>query len=517
MNGKPQSMRGNGFDGRGGRAPGGRGLHKPLGRNAQGNRNLPPPPGTRGKSQRNLRPNSSHKLARNQSPESDSDDDNDEFAADLADDERRGFIRGGAPTSSRVNADGTISMSRSSHSTAFSIDEDEDYADEEEFASAEPMVISRMPSSHQTKQKVQRPGLGLNDSDHSLRGWTQSFRWGGGDRGATMDTSKSVRSLLSVDMEHEVEPAWKQWLRYIRILAPHPDEKPLKRNIRIFTWLALTLDFLTALVSITTYTDVAYCCGDAVLSIAGDIDWHLAIQVTVYLYMALIFVEILPVMREGFPFHLVNPFIGFLVTFGMFFDDRILAAVIMWIIEATAVSCEFYVYRLKVRWHNQRQERLEKAESDITALKKERRRRKLSASGHDDNSASSASSLEDGSFHDESYNSANKEARRPKDVTQIRETRLLRERRLLRQAQSEDTRHLRYHFIGVSFNIGLVVISLLMISMVGRSGGLCIVDMIPPNIFKTGQLEKCFECKGVEGACEICRDDGTSFCYFPYY
>jgi hypothetical protein len=543
MNNKPQSRRGmsnkpQSFAARGGRGPAGRGMAKPLGRIAQSNRKLPPPPGTRGKSSRSLFGNSSHrpsstlKMAHKpKSPDSSSESD-DEFAGDSVEEEnlrpasilRRGVPRG-ASVSKRTNADGTISMSLSGHSTGVSIDEDEEF----EFSLAEP-IVSGTHNSRKGVHRMQRPGLGINDAEHSMRGWTQSFRWGskpkasgGADRRANMhdmSASKSVRSLLSVDMEFEGEPLWKQFLRYIRIMAPHPDEKPIKRNIRIFTWLALVFDFLTGLVSITTFSDVAYCCGEPVLSIAGDIDWHLAIQVTVYLYIVLIFAEILPVMREGFPFNLVNPFVGFLITFGMFFDDRILEAVIMWIIEATAVLCEFWVYRLKLRWHRQRQDRLDKSEADIKALKKEKRRRRTSNSTHHDHSDSAGSDLsfdEEGSFHDESFNSKEKEPLRPNDVSQIRETRLLRERRLLRQAQSEDTRQLRYHFTGVVFNVGLVFFSLMMISMVGRSGGLCIVDMIPPNIFKTGQLEKCFDCKGEVGPCEVCRDDGTSHCYYPYY
>lgn len=544
-----------------GRAPFGRGM-KPMGKNAVSNRNLPPPPGTRGKSKRSLlgslHGRSSHHVPppkktsprpmENDDNDDDDDDDGEEFAnddygsddnSDLSAELLKGpesILRKSSraqPTSRRMNVDGSISLSH--HSTNFSIDEDEDYAGEDDFAEAEPMV-NRMPSTQPRKNGLKKPGLGLNETEHSMRGWTQSFKWNpirnknnrNDDkqerRGMLSDhgASKSVRSLLTIDMEFEEEPIWKQWLRYIRILAPHPDEKPIKRNIRIFNWVAMGLDFLTALVSITTFDSVSYCCGDPILSIAGDINWDAAIQVTVYLYIVLIFAEIIPVMREGFPFFLANPFFGFLITFGMFFDDRILEAVVMWIIEASAVLCEFWVYRLKMKWHNQRGERLQKAENDLKALRKERKRRKLSGgSMHSMDSVSSDLSFDERSFHDESNGSSRssltKEPPAPKDVSQIRETRILRERRLLRQAQSDDRRKLRYHFAGVAFNIGLVVISLLLIVMVGRSGGLCIVDMIAPNVFKTNQLEKCFDCKGVDGVCEVCRDDGTSHCYYPYY
>lgn len=325
-----------------------------------------------------------------------------------------------------------------------------------------------------------------------------------------------MRSLLTVDMEFEDEPRWKQILRYLRILAPHPDEKPIKRNIRYLIWLSLTLDFMTGVVSIVNYDDVTYCCGQPILNIAGTINWHLAIQIVIYLYMALIFMEIIPVLREGFPFNLMNPFVGFLITFAMFFDDRIAQAVTMWIIEATAVLCEFLVYRLKVRWHNQRQERLEKTERDLVAIRKERKRRRLNASSHSLDSASSDLSLEDKSFHDESGGGSSEDLARPKDVSQIRETRLLRERRILRQAQSEHTKTLRYELGGVSFNIGLVVISLMLIIVIAKSGGLCIVDMETPNIFKSSQITRCYKCMGTDGECQICGDDGSSHCYYPY-
>jgi hypothetical protein len=328
---------------------------------------------------------------------------------------------------------------------------------------------------------------------------------------------KSMRSLLTIDMEFEEEPRWKQILRYLRIMAPHPDEKPIKKKIRLLIWLSLILDFMTGLVSIANYDQVTYCCGQPILNIAGDINWDLAIQVVIYLYMVIILLEIIPVLREGFPFNLLNPFVGFLITFAMFFKDRIWQAVAMWIIEGSAVLCEFLVYRLKLKWHNQRQERLEKTEKDLVALRRERKRRRLTGSTHSLDSASSDLSFEDKSFHDESAGGSSEDFARPKDVSQIRETRLLRERRLLRQAQSEHTKKLRYELGGVSFNIVLALISLIMIIAIARSGGLCIVDMKTPNIFKGGQIDRCYKCKGTEGSCQMCGDDGSSHCYYPYY
>jgi type IV secretory pathway VirB2 component (pilin) len=36
-------------------------------------------------------------------------------------------------------------------------------------------------------------------------------------------------------------------------------------------------------------------------------DWKKAIQIVTYIYMVLIFAEIIPVVRRGLPFNLLNP------------------------------------------------------------------------------------------------------------------------------------------------------------------------------------------------------------------
>ena len=67
------------------------------------------------------------------------------------------------------------------------------------------------------------------------------------------------------------------------------------------------------------------------------------------MYLALVFLEIYPVVRRGFPFNIVNPIIGFAITFAMFFDDSKTEALIMWGIESAGVFSEFMLYRLKIR------------------------------------------------------------------------------------------------------------------------------------------------------------------------
>jgi hypothetical protein len=397
-------------------------------------------------------------------------------------------------SSRRVNVDGSITTTNHSAGSV-SIEEDDN--------EKRPMV-SRIPSWGTTNSM---DASGHSYSGNSLRSATE--------RKGRLSKFASARSVLTADIEFLDEPKWKQWLRYLRILAPHLDEKPLKKKVRLLTWATLILDFLSGLVSITTYDGVTYCCGEPILNIAGSINWNVAIQVTVYVYLIMVIAEIVPVMQEAFPFNLVNPFVGFLITFAMFFDDRILEAVVMWTIEFSAVCCEIAIYWLKLIAFKQRGERLTKAELDIKQIRERRKKLKLERVKEetDDDSSSELSSGGENSFHDESDESTE----RPVDASTVRETRLLRERRILRQAQSIDTRHLRYHFGGVAFNASLVTISIVIIACIARSGGLCIKDFEPPNAFKTGQLEKCFDCEGTSGPCEICRDDGTSHCYYPYY
>jgi hypothetical protein len=404
-------------------------------------------------------------------------------------------------TSSRVNIDGSIS-------TAVSVSTTGDDSEE-----SRPMV-SGTPNMLEVSFHDTKDDSNMDYSGHSRAG-SQSYRR------TNLSRFASTRSVLTSDKEFDEEPKWKSLLRYLRILAPTPDEKPIKRTIRLVTWGSLFLDFLAALVSITTYKGVTYCCKEAVLSIAGDIEWNKAIRVTTYIYMIMIFAEILPVVRDGFPFNLVNPLVGFLITFAVFFDDRILEAVVMWVIEFSAVSCEVVVYRLKLRVHKQREARLNQCEKDLVLFRKKKRKLltmvREQSTFIDPNDESSDGSFDEKSFHDESGEDEDTEDIDPSSLTQVRQTRLLRERRLLRQTQSDDRRQLRYHLIGVALNVGFVTISLLLVIMIGRSGGLCIEDMTAPNVFKMDQLDTCFDCKGTEGVCEICRDDGTSHCYYPYY
>jgi hypothetical protein len=431
-----------------------------------------------------------------------------------------------SPSITRVNPDGSVTVSPIASSTVHpqAIPEDADL----ELNDMDPSFIDPYPAVNMTPEmrdsyhtrsetSVRLPrSKSMDESGHSQSSrLLQKF---------SLSRYQSTRSVMTLDREPDFEDDnhVQKALRYIRILPPHRDEKPIKRNIRIMTWVSLLCDMLAAFISIGTYDGTAHCCGEPILSIAGNFNWDLTIRITTYVYVLLIFAEILPVVLKGVPFNLLNPFIGFLITFAVFFDDRILEAVIMWVIEATAVFLEVACYRLKLRQQKEREERLEQCETDLKPFSDARKARKKTKQSirelsmrkfnqsNEDESSESGDSFGNDSFKDENLEE-------PQDFSQVRELKLLRERRVLRQTQKEHAKTLHYHMIGVAVNVSLVGIAFLLIVCIGRSGGLCILDMQPPNVFKTGQLDKCFDCKGVDGVCEVCRDDGTSQCYYPYY
>ena len=457
----------------------------------------------------------------------------------------------------RVNVDGTLTSTQSSGRVQISsndssddsfgddIEDDDGFYGDDGDEEITP-VVSRTPSltigslSRSFRNLTENKGLGApapsddDDGEPIIEGGPGSF-----DRRTNLSkfkSSQSMRSVLTLDLEFDDETRFIKFLRYIRILAPHPDEKPIKKKIRVITWVALFCDFLAAMVAITTYSGTTYCCGEPILSVAGDFDWDLCIQIVTILYVFLIFLEILPVVRDGFPFNLLNPIVGFLITFAVFFNDRIAEAVIMWIIEAAAVSCETVVYFLRRKAFNERQERLMKTEQQISELRgvKKKVKKQFESSRHLDLSAMSNHSTmsnrlssdedisgdslgEDSSFKDEA---SIDEMTTNTNISNARELRLLRERRLLRQSQAEAERHLHWHLIGVCVNIFLVALSLALIVSIASSGGLCMVDMTAPNIFDKNPLAKCPACVGYDtsedGSCQICNDDGTSQCYYSY-
>lgn len=295
--------------------------------------------------------------------------------------------------------------------------------------------------------------------------------------------------------------------------------------------------------AIITYGgETTQCCGMSIMSAFGGTDyWDLIIKIITCGYMLLIFLEVFPVITGGFPFNLFNPFIGFLITFAVFFSDSMVEAAVMWTIEACAVFCELYIYRLLLMRFNERKSRLKNTRKEIAKLRKIKRKVKdqfengkvltransqdvLNIDYDDDDSFA-----EDDTFLDEMETQKNHVGNRTAlvtaaDISTVRETRLLRERRKLIQSQTEEERDLRYHFVGVSINVFLVVFSLLMIIIIAKNGGMCIRGMQFGNIFKNDQLDKCNLCVDVDGPCEKCswEDAGetiispNSQCYYPY-
>ena len=102
-------------------------------------------------------------------------------------------------------------------------------------------------------------------------------------------------------------------------------------------------------------------------------------------------------------------------------------------------------------------------------------------------------------------------------MNEIGELKYLRERRMLRQSQPADLVLLQYHMVGASLNLFLCALVLLFICLIGRSGGLCIRDFQVPNVFDSNQVTLCDARTNETGPWEVCNDDGTSQCYFPYY
>jgi hypothetical protein len=104
-----------------------------------------------------------------------------------------------------------------------------------------------------------------------------------------------------------------------------------------------------------------------------EINWDSLFRVVTALYLVLVFAEIIPVVKNGMPFNIVNPTIGFVITLGMFFDDSIGEAVAMWVIEALAIYFEFLVYRVNARIFRETNDRLKQIDKSLENVKKSRR------------------------------------------------------------------------------------------------------------------------------------------------
>lgn len=248
--------------------------------------------------------------------------------------------------------------------------------------------------------------------------------------------------------------------------------------------------------------------------------------------------------------------VGFLITFAMFFDDRITEAILMWIIEATAIFFEFLVFRLQAKMYHDRYDKLDvvqqhlKSTRELRASSHHKSTRNRNKNNMSTSRASSSSmelsdddSISGHSFGDDGENAADIELAasgghnssagsinrlnssagsigRGGPNHKLREARLLRERRQLRLKQKEDRKRLNYHLAGVLINFFLVGVSFTFIVVIASSGGLCVRSGQRPVVFSMNQLETCNLCPGeiINGRCEICNQPnaGDYQCYYQY-
>ena len=341
--------------------------------------------------------------------------------------------------------------------------------------------------------------------------------------GVSTHSVQSNRSQMSIDQPEpfENDPRWKAALRYIYILSPYKNESKLKKKTRLFTWSAMFLDFIVATVAVAQYQGSTTCCGQSVFDIIMDINWDALFRVVTYMYIVMILAEIIPVVRNGIPFNIVNPAIGILITFGMFFDDRIVEAVAMWVIEAAAIFMEFMVYRVNARMFFETSFKLKQVDEELEELRKKRkefiekvREGEITLSMHgskhgfgsrhsysrdleigrggsydDEDTVSGHSFGGDEDFDDEVNNPPPRRISRMKSRDslgpsmhskganatgglqvckirlpwEIRQMKLLRRRRLLREHKKQESKDLHYHFIGSVLNISLAVIAMIFI------------------------------------------------------
>ncbi|CAB9526566.1 expressed unknown protein [Seminavis robusta] len=284
------------------------------------------------------------------------------------------------------------------------------------------------------------------------------------------------------DSEEQVVPdPWYIALgRGLLLLEKKGEETtPIKRWLRCLTWWTFLCDATAAIVSLVQFSGVQECCGQPIMNLSGlSVNWSTIIRYATIFYLILILLEVYPVLRRGFPFNIVNPLIGFLITFALFFDDSYLEALIMWCIETFAVLSEFAMYRVKIRQVNMRAIEIKKLMPKTTKKKE---------------------AWED----EDAYLKELHKARRKYYV--------------LKQEQRMDKRVLQYLHLAVYMNIVMSSVVLMLILVIARNGGMCIVNNQFPNPFQSNPLEKCTYCNDPSEFCEECNDATETYqCYFPY-
>jgi len=136
----------------------------------------------------------------------------------------------------------------------------------------------------------------------------------------------------------------------------------------------MVLDFIASMVAVVQYDGSTECCGEYVMNMLVKTRWDVVFRVITVLYVCMILAEIVPVIKNGVPFNVINPAFGFAITAGMFFDDSVIEAVLMWVIEALAIFFEFLVYRVNARIYFETVWKLKQVSEELESLKLKRKR-----------------------------------------------------------------------------------------------------------------------------------------------
>jgi hypothetical protein len=380
---------------------------------------------------------------------------------------------------------------------------EEEYDDEDYYASdgeeyEEDLEDDDMPEEErtivmpQTEEEI-RKGLHTEQVTKGIfRKKVRSIKWYSADidkvdagkyePGETIEEGGSEYESDSDDSQEVVPPdPWYIALgRGLLLLEKKGEETtPIKIWLRLLTWLTFICDATAAIVVLIQFDTVQQCCDRDIMNLGSiNLDWQDIIRYAVIFYLILILLEVYPVLRRGFPFNIINPMIGFTISLALFFDDGYTEALIMWCIETIAVLCEFAAYRVKIRQINMRTVEI-KTIMPKTTKKKE-------------------------SFEDEDEYL--------KDLHKAR-----RRYYVLKQEQRMDKRLLQYLHVAVYMNIIMSSIILMLILVIARNGGLCIVDFDYPNPFASNQFERCNLCPDPEQLCEVCHAATETYqCYIPY-
>ena len=146
--------------------------------------------------------------------------------------------------SSRHSTRSELSRSRKYDQEVDSSDIESDVGDDSSFALDESERFER--TREQSRREQSRREQSRRGLSRSLSGLGTNSSHGGLSHFKSQ--GQSMRSLLTIEQEEfKGENAFIRALRYIHFLAPHPNEDPIKKKIRLVTWGALFCDFMNSL------------------------------------------------------------------------------------------------------------------------------------------------------------------------------------------------------------------------------------------------------------------------------